>query len=183
MKFSYLAVIVPMKWLPQNTEQARTQAWAAVSQLLLPNLGKYYGRFYPATAPWRQTTKYPFGVVLGREDPVAFLNLFYHAKKKQEDAISFHSTGMLRNINLDRTSQIGDVMICHVTADETNEALKGHSLWHLAMMAGTPLPDCGLYYLEQKSSVINPELEKAVSTHPGDYALCAVTLEDTEGAT
>ena len=31
MKFNYLAVIVPRKWLPQNTEQARKQAWAAVT--------------------------------------------------------------------------------------------------------------------------------------------------------
>ncbi|MDE7219466.1 MAG: hypothetical protein K2O45_07585 [Oscillospiraceae bacterium] len=45
------------------------------------------------------------------------------------------------------------------------------------MMEGIFLPDCGLYFLEQKCSVIDPGLEKAVSAHPSDYVLCAVTLE------
>ncbi len=177
MKFNYLAVVIPVKWLPQNTEQARTQAWAAVSQLLLPNLGTFYGRFYPAATPWGQTLAYPFSVVLGREDPVAFLNLFYQARKKQEEAVSFHSVGMLSNINFDQTERIGDTLVCHVTADGSSDALKAHSLWHLTMMEGTPLPDCGLYFMEQKCAVINPGLEKAVAARPGDYALCAVTLE------
>ena len=177
MNFNYLAVIVPRKWLPQNTEQARTQAWAAVSQLLLPNLGKFYGRFYPAAAPWGQALAYPFSVVLGREDPVAFLNLFYQAGKRQEEAVMFHSVGMLSNINLDQTAQIGDALVCCVTADGSNKALEAHSIWHLAVMEGAFLPDCGLYYLEQKRAVLSPEQERAISAHPGDYALCAVTLE------
>ena len=86
MKFNYLAVIVPRKWLPQNTEQTRKQAWAAVTQLLLPDLGKFYSRFYPASQPWGQDISAPYSVVLGREDPVAFLNVFHQAKKKQEEA-------------------------------------------------------------------------------------------------
>ena len=68
-------------------------------------------------------------------------------------------------------------LVCHVTADGSSDALKAHSLWHLTMMEGTPLPDCGLYFMEQKCAVINPGLEKAVAARPGDYALCAVTLE------
>ena len=48
-------------------------------------------------------------------------------------------------------------------------------------MEGAFLPDCGLYYLEQKRAVLSLEQEKAVSVHPGDYALCAVTLEMMEG--
>lgn len=176
MKFNYLAVIVPRKWLPQNTKQARTQAWAAVTQLLLPDLGKFYSRFYPSNHPWGQDLSVPYSVVLGQEEPVEFLNVFYHAKKKRDDAISFHSAGMLSNINFDQTKRIGDVLVCHVTADGSNEALQAHSLWHLAVMEGAFLSDCGLYYLEQKQAVIPPEQEKAVSAHPGDYALCAVTL-------
>ena len=81
MKINYLAVIVPRKWLPQNTEQARVQAWAAVTQLLLPDLGKFYSRFYPAHQPWGDDISAPYSVVLGREDPVAFLNVFHQAKK------------------------------------------------------------------------------------------------------
>lgn len=177
MKYNYLAVIIPAKWLPQNTEQARTQAWAAATQLLLPDLGKLYSRFYPADQPWGQALTYPFSVVLGREDPVTFLNVLYQAKKKQDEAVAYHSAGMLRNIDLDRTQKIGDALVCHVSPEGSNPALTAHSLWHLAMMEGMFLPDCGLYYLEQRRSVINPELEKTVTAHPGDYALCAVTLE------
>ena len=70
-----------------------------------------------------------------------------------------------------------DTLVCHITADGSSDALKAHSLWHLTMMEGTPLPDCGLYFMEQKCAVINPGLEKAVAARPGDYALCAVTLE------
>lgn len=177
MKFNYLAVIVPRKWLPQNTDQTRKQAWAAVTQLLLPDLGKFYSRFYPASQPWGQDISAPYSVVLGWEDPVAFLNLFHQAKKKQEEAIAYHSMGMLNNINLDQTERIGKALVCHVTADGSNEALQAHSIWHLAVMEGAFLPDCGLYYLEQKRAVLSPEQEKAVSACPGDYALCAVTLE------
>ena len=183
MKFNHLAVIIPMKWLPQNTELARTQAWAAVTQLLLSDLGKFYSRFYPATDPWGQMIVYPFGVVLGREDPVAFLNLFYQAKKKQEEAAAFHSMGMLSNINPEQTSRVGDTLICHVTADGSNQALTAHALWHTSIMEGALLPDCGVYYLEPERAMLSPEQEKAVSGHPADYALCAVTLEAMEEAT
>ena len=177
MKYNYLAVIVPRRWLSQNTEQVHAQAWAAVTQLLIPDLGKFYSRFYPASQPWGQDVSAPYGVVLGREDPVTFLNVFHQAKKKQEEAIAFHSLEMLSNINFDQTERIGDALVCHVTADGSNTALEVHSAWHLAIMEGILMPDCGLYYLEQKCSVLNPELETAVATHPQDYALCAVTLE------
>jgi hypothetical protein len=177
MNYNYLAVIIPRKWLPQNTEQARTQAWAAVTQLLLPNLGELYSRFYPANQPWGQDISAPYSVVLGREDPVTFLNVFYQAKQRRDDAVAFHSAGMLSNINFDQTKRIGDTLVCHVTADGSNKALEAHSVWHLAMMEGIFLPDCGLYYLERKCSLIDSGLEKAVSAHPGDYVLCAVTLE------
>lgn len=183
MKFSYLAVVMPMKWLPQNTEQARTQAWAAVSQLLLPGLGKFYGRFYPAAAPWGQAIPYPFSIVLGREDPVTFLNLFYQAERKREEAVSFHSVRMLSNIDLDRTQKIGDTLVCHITPGESNSELTAHSLWHLAMMEGVLMPDCGLYDLEHKKAMLSTEQEKAVTTHPTDYVLCVVTLEEMEGTT
>ncbi|NBI68519.1 hypothetical protein D1646_17340 [Pseudoflavonifractor sp. 60] len=177
MKFNYLAVIVPRKWLPKNTEQARAQAWAAVTQLLLPDLGRFYSRFYPSNQPWGQDVSAPYSVVLGREDPVAFLNVLYQAKQRRDDAVAFHSAGMLSNINFDQTERIRDILVCHVTADGSNKALEAHSAWHLAMMGGVFMPDCGLYYLEQKCSVLNPELEKAVAVHPQDYALCTVTLE------
>ena len=177
MEISYLAVIVPRRWLPQNTEQARIQAWAAVTQLLLPNLGKFYSRCYPACRPWGHNISAPYSVVLGREDPVTFLNVFHHAKKKQEEAIAYHSMGMLNNINFDQTEQIGEALVCHVTADGSNAALQAHSIWHLAVMEGAFLPDCGLYYLEQKRAVLSPEQERAVSTCPGNYALCAATLD------
>jgi len=179
MKFNYLAVIVPAKWLPQNTEQARSQVWAQVIQLMLPDLGKLYTRFYPASHPWGQDIQTPFSVVLGKEDPVRFLNVFYRAKRKQEEAVTFHSVGMLENINLEQTDRIKDTLVCYVNAD-SSEALTAHTLWHMAVASGSLMPDCGIYYLEQKQAVIHPEQEKAVSGHPSDYALCAVTLEVME---
>ena len=181
MKYNYLAVVIPAKWLPQNTEQARVQAWAAVTQLLLPNLGELYSRFYPAAQPWGQDISVPYSAVLGREDPVTFLNVLCQAKQKRDEAIVFHSAGMLSSINLDRTERIGDTLVCHVTADGSNKALEAHSVWHLAMMEGVFLPDCGLYYLEHKKAIPDPNQEKAVSACPAGYALCAVTLEMMEG--
>lgn len=182
MNFNYLVVVIPMKWLPQNTELARTQVWAAVSQLLLANLGKLYARFYPAPHPWGQDIPNPLGIVLGREDPVTFLNLFYRAKKEQEDAVAFHSVKMLSNISPEQTNRVGDTLICHVTADGSNPALAAHARWHTFIMSGILLPDCGIYYLEQGQAMISPEQEKAVFASPADYALCAVTLEAMEGA-
>ncbi len=180
MNFNYLAVIVPAKWLPQNTEQAHTQMWGQVTQLLLPNLGKLYSRFYPASNPWGQDIQTPFGVVLGREDPIKFLNVFYEAKKDQEKAVTFHTVGLLANTDVEQTQKIGDVLVCHVTAGEHNPELTAHALWHTSMQSGTLMPDCGVYYLEQKRAYLSPEQEKAVVSHPGDYALCAVTLEAME---
>lgn len=177
MKINYLAVIVPRKWLPQNTEQARAQAWAAVTQLLLPDLGKFYTRFYPASQPWGYDISVPFSVVLGQEDPVTFLNVYHRAKKKLDEAISFHTYGMLGNINLGEMEQIGDVLVCHITVDQKSKALEAHSIWHWAVMEGAFLPDCGLYHLEQKQAFLSLEQERAVSIRPGDYALCAVAME------
>lgn len=176
MKYTYLVVIIPRKWLPQNTEQARTQAWVMTSQKLLPDLGRLYSRFYPAPHAWGLEILSSLGVVLGNEDPVTFLNVFYRAKKRQDEAAAFHSAGMLENINFERTEKIGDTLVCHVVADGSNKALEAHSYWHLAVMAGSLMPDCGLYYLEQQT-VFSQEQEKAVTSRPSDYALCAVTLE------
>jgi len=180
MKYNFLAVIIPRKWLPQNTEQARTQAWAMTSQTLLSDLGEFYSRFYPASRPWGQEVPELFSVVLGNEDPVTFLNVFYQAKKKQEEAAAFHSAGMLSNIDLEHTQKIGDTLICHVVVDGSNQALEAHSMWHLAVMSGSLMPDCGVYYLEQKQAMVSPDQVKAVTTHPADYALCAVTLDMEE---
>ncbi len=177
MKYNFLAVIIPRKWLPQNTEQARTQAWAMTSQKLLTDLGRMYSRFYPASRPWGQEVPEPFSVVLGNEDPVNFLNVFYRAKKEQEAAAAFHSAGLLSNIDLEHTQKIGDALICHVVADGSNQALEAHSFWHLAVMSGSLMPDCGVYFLEQKQAMVSTEQVNNVTAHPSDYALCMVTLE------
>ena len=180
MSFNYLAVVIPVKWLPLNPEQARTQAWAAVTQLLLPNLGKFYSRFYPANQPWGQDIAAPYSVVLRWENPFTFLNLFYRAKKKQDEAAAFHSLEMLSNISPERMQRIGDTLICHVTADGSSEALTAHALWHTAVTSGVPMLDCGIYYLEHKKAMLSLEQEKAVSGCPAGYALCAVVLEEME---
>lgn len=104
------------------------------TQLLLPDLGELYSRFYPAGRPWGQDISAPYSVVLEQEEPVTFLNLFYQAKQKRDEAVAFHSIQMLSNINFNQTEQIGDTLVYHVTADESSKALEAHFAWHLAMM-------------------------------------------------
>ncbi len=183
MKANHLAVIFPAKGLPQNTDQAYSAVWAETSRLLLRDLGILYASFYPAAHTWGIDIRAPYGVVLGRDDPARFLRLFSEARVKQACAIEYHVGGTLAETGLERFQAAGDMLICPVILDGTNKRLESHVLWHMALASGAILPDCGVYYAEQKRSTVDPGLEKNIESNPVEYALCMVTLELMEGQT
>ena len=177
MKTLHLAVVCPVSGLPQNTEQARREVWAKVTNLLQPDLGKMYDSFYPATSAWGVELNRPFGVLLGREDPVRFLRVLVAAQKVQDAAVEFHMAGLMAGVDLDQVQETDDALICPVHLDGTNQELEMHSYWHLGMAAGAFLPDCGIYYLEQQRAVAGPELANTIAGNLASYAVCVVVLE------
>ena len=180
MKASHLAVVFPAKGLPRNTVHACGALWARTSRMLLPGLGKFYDRFHPAARPWGVDIPYPFSVVLGREDPCLFLRLYLRAKEFHRESVSFHVSSTLIETGPEKLRAAGDVLICPVALDGTNKRLEAHIFWHAAMAQGVILPDCGVYYAEQKRSAVEPGLEKCIESAPADYALSMVTLEKGE---
>lgn len=178
--FGHLAVVFPAKGMPQNMGQARGAVWAETSRLLLPGMGKLYDAFYPAARPWGIGLRVPFSVVLGWDDPYRFLQLYVRARQFREESICIHVDGTLAETGLEKLQAAGDTLICPVTLDGTNKRLEGHILWHMAIASGTILPDCGVYYVERKRSIVEPGLEKLIESHPEDYALCMVTMEQRE---
>lgn len=180
MKVNYLAIVFPTEGLPQNTVHAYGNIWTQTSRMLLPGLGKFYARFYPAARPWGVEISAPFGVVLGRDDPCCFLRLYLRAREFRQESIGFHVTGALAETGVEKLQTAGDILICPVTLDGTNKRLEGHILWHAAMAQGTLLPDCGVYYAERKRSTVEPGYENSIESAPADYALSLVTLEQGE---
>ena len=180
MRANHLAVVFPVKELPQNTEKVPAAVWAAASRMLLPGLGKFYGRFYPAAQPWGVEISTPFGVVVGRDDPCRFLRLYFRAREFQKESVACHAGGTLMETGPEKLQTVDDILICHVTLDGTNKRLEQHALWHMAMAQGVILPDCGVYYVERKRSAVEPGLEKSIESSPADYALSMVTLEPME---
>lgn len=182
MKKLNLAVVCPALGLPQNTSLTWNTVWAQVSGLLQQGLGNLYSSFYPASRAWGRDLNTPFGVLLGRDDPVGFLYVLAAATMAQDTAINFHMKGLLPGIHPDEIRTSGDAIICPVHLNGTDKTLEAHSIWHLGMAAGVLLPDCGIYYVEQKRAIAGPELTNAISARPADYAVCVVTLEIEEGA-
>ena len=180
MRANHLAVVFPAKELPQNMGQAYGTVWAETSRMLLPGLGKLYDRFYPAAQPWDVQISTPFSVVFGLNDPSCFLHLYFQARKLQKESIHFHASGMLAETGSEKFQTSGDILICLVTLDGTNKRLEGHAFWHMALANGAILPDCGFYYAERKHSMADSGLEKLIESHPASYALCMVTLEQSE---
>lgn len=177
MKANHLAIVFSAKGLPQNTAHACGIVWTKTNRMLLPGLGKLYDRFHPAARPWDVEIPTPFGVVLGRDDPCRFLRLYFRAREFRKKSIDFHVDGTLAETGLEKLQIAGDSLICPVHLDGTNKRLEGHILWHAALVEGAILPDCGVYYAEQKRSAVEPGLEKSIESAPADYALCMVTME------
>lgn len=180
MRANHLAVVFPAKELPQNTVYACRAIWTQTSRMLLPSLGKFYDRFYPAARPWGVEIPTPFGVVLGRDDPCRFLRLYFRARAFREESVAYHVGDTLMESGFEKLQTAGNILICPVTLDGTNKRLEGHILWHTAMAQGVIMPDCGVYYVERKRSTAEPGFEKTIESVPADYALCMVTLEQME---
>lgn len=177
MRANHLAVVFPAKGLPQNTAHACGAIWTRTSRMLLPGLGTLYDRFHPAAQPWGVDIPTPFSVVLGRDAPCLFLRLYFLAREFRESSIDFHVGGTIAETGFEKLKKAGNVLICPVTLDGTNKRLEGHVLWHAALAQGVILPDCGIYYAEQKRSAVEEGFEKSVESFPADYALSVVTLE------
>ena len=177
MKTLLLAVVCPVSGLPQNTEQVRQMVWAEVTGLLQPDLGKFYTSFYPAPRTWGVELNEPFGVLLGRDDPVRFLHILTMATEAQDNATAFHMGSLLTGIDVSQTQTVGDTLICPVHLDGTNKELEAHSLWLLGIAGGKLLPDCGIYYIQQRRAVAGPDMAKAIAGNLAGYAVCTVRLE------
>jgi len=177
MKTLHLAVVCPISGLPQNTEQARQAVWAEVTGLLQPNLGKFYSSFYPASSAWGVELNVPYGVLLGRDDPVRFVRIVANATDAQNAAIDFHANALLAGVDPEQVREAGGALICPVHLDGTNRELESHSIWYLGLATGVFLPDCGIYYMAQQSAIARPELRTAIAANLAGYAVCVVRME------
>lgn len=177
MKGTNLAVVCSASGLPQNTKLARQAVWARITQFLQPNLGEMYSSFYPAASAWGIDLNASFSVFLGREAPEQFIRILIAATEVQNASIAFHIGGLLSRADLGRAHQVGDTVICPVTLDGTDKELEAHSAWHIAMAAGAFLPDCGIYYMEQKTAVADLKLRREISRSIESHAVCVVRLE------
>lgn len=175
MKVLHLAVVCPVSGLPQHTEQARQAVWTEVTKLLQPDLGKLYDCFYPASNAWGVDWNVPFGVLLGREDPIRFMRAAVKATEQQNAAIDFHMAELLARVDTEQAHEVGGALIVHL--DGTDGALMYHSAWHIGLAAGALLPDCGIYYTEHRRAVIGPEQKTAIAGNLAGYAMCVVRLE------
>lgn len=176
MLVNHLAVVVPVRNRAGDDRKVRETVWQQVAGLLLTQLGKRYSRFQPAAQAWGQTVDRPFGVALGRSDPALFLYLYTQAKARQEEAIHFHMDKLLDGMDIQSESVCRNIILCTVSSKEDGDATRPHMLWHLAMMGGELLPDCGLYFMEEKKPFADNALEEKVLSRLDRYALCIVKL-------
>ncbi|MEG2678658.1 MAG: hypothetical protein RR949_01895 [Oscillospiraceae bacterium] len=182
MKTTSMAVVVPVENPAQDDAASRTLVWSKVVELLKPGLGKLYHRFQPATAAWAQALSHPLGVVMGKTEPALFLYLYGAAKVQQGKAINFHMDSLLGELEPGTKIQDGKITGYVVEVKGDGENLGPHLLWHMGMMTGALLPDCGVYYLAHKEAFAADALDREVLTNVPGYALCMVTLAVEETA-
>lgn len=180
MKASHMAVVVPMDALPQDREKARQEVWGTVTSLLLPALGKLYGRFYPAVQAWGNRIGRPYGVILGSEAPEQFLLLYLAGRRAQADAIAYHTDALLKTVDPKQLAMIEETLLCPVVVDGRDNEQTAHAVWHIALHKGALLPDCGMYYTALGRALIGRKEEQMILDDPARYALCVVTLEKLE---
>ena len=177
MKGTNLAVVCSASGLPQNMELARQAVWARITRFLQPGLGRLYACFYPASSAWGVDLNTRFGVLLGRETPEEFVRVLIAATEAQMAAVDFHAEALLNRIGPEQAHQVDGAIICPITLDGTDKELEVHSAWHMAMAAGVFLPDCGIYYMEQKTAVAGLELRREITRSLKSHAVCVVRLE------
>ena len=76
---------------------------------------------------------------------------------------------------ISKNEQAG-VTVYSVQVKGDGENMAPHMLWHLAMIAGELMPDCGVYFPREQQAFVDDTLEKKGLNHLNRYALCMVTL-------
>lgn len=176
-----LAIVFPTEG-NLSDDALRQMLWGKAAELVKPLLGKTCVRFEPAFDAWAQKIDRPYGVILGRSDPALFLYFYATAKKKQEAAVHFHMNAFLGGMEPIEKHEDNDRIIYSVQLTGAGEEFSAHMMWHVAMMSGELVNDCGIYYAVPRQAVASNALEKEILKHSDRYALCMVTLvtEETE---
>ena len=182
MGSTHLAVILPVGGLPQDTEEVSQEVWGTVTHLLLPGLGKYYAKFYPAKKAWGYRVPETFGVVLGQKAPNRFLRLYYEACRAQASAIHFHVRELVKTVDPHLLEEAikEKRRFCPVFVDGNDPKQAAHAVWQISLHEGTLLPDCGVYYAKLGKALASQEEQDAILANVAGYALCMVTLEIKE---
>ena len=176
-KTAVMALLHPTEGLSEDDKALCEQLWAKTTELLKPKLGKLYKRFEPAGKAWGNAINKPFGVVLGRSDPQAFLLFYVNAKQAQERAVKYHMGGVLGNLDLGEEFADGNLRGFTATPKEGGEKdMSAHLFWHVGMMTGELFPDAGIYYVPARQAVISEALDRQILSSIGNYALSVVRL-------
>ena len=182
MKTIHMAVVVPIEPDQENDGITREAVWCKTTRLLMPQLGKTFTRFEPSAAAWRQKVGQPFGVVLGKSEPALFLYFYTAAKAYQEAAIKFHLAGFLDGLEPTMKNEQGDATVYAIEVKGDGKEIAPHMLWHVAMINGELLPDCGIYHLREKRAFVDETQDRQILSHLDRYALCVVTLAMEDAA-
>ena len=175
MRSGNLAVVVPVDQT-QNADSLKTHVWGVVTDLLTKYLGTYYGSFFPVQKAWDSEIKNAYGVVLGIDDPLNFLNLLAEAQKKQQNAMAFHMGFLFKEIEKADTGE----HVIPIFINSENEQVLFHLAWKVLAEGGIVLPDYGIYYTQQKKAFISDAEEQHIISHVADYAICVVRVVELE---
>lgn len=170
----YLSLVVPTKGL--STNSVVSEVWGEVTKQLLPYMGKLYTRFYPKIQIENQRAVNPYGVILGKNKPDTFLELYAMAKIEQQNALEHHLKPLIDQANSNPDLSVDNTLVCVINDDSSTE-VKSHALWNLILHEGAILPDCGIYYTGLGRALVSPEKDVEIFKHLSDYAICVVVLE------
>ena len=175
MKTLDMAFVYSTEGMSGTDRELCEQLWAKTSELLLTKLGNLYRRFEPACEAWGNEINKPYGVILGRSDPKAFLLFYVNARESQEKAVSFHMNGFLGSMEIGEKFDGEGLhgVVLNPKAD-AQLATSMHLLWHVGMMGGEFYPDAGIYYVPARQSVISDALNEQILKDIGHYALSMV---------
>ncbi len=176
MKVVHLAVVTPVEQ-PQSDHQTMCNTvWQKTTALLLTRLGEYYSRFEPAPRAFKKKISHPFSVITGKHDPAEFLYFYNMAKTRQQDAIKHHMKGLLDGIEPMGNETVNGISVYSVEVNAHHEETGAHMLWHLAIMTGELMPDCGIYFAEELQAYADDQTDKKVLSNIANYAICIVAL-------
>lgn len=173
MKSTKIAVVVPAGPAVDG-KRLRMEVWARVTELMKRDLGKFYTRFNPAAEAWGTKINGELGIVLGREEPIEFMDLFVSAKKAQDAAMCFHIGALLKEFGT--PVKVDGALVQTVVINGQNAGQLIHALWVVMAQDGTILPDFGVFYAKQNKAMISEADEKDLVAHIADYAISVVDL-------